>query len=89
MARLSRLPSFCFCWPPREAGFPFSSRAFGGGDLDRERFVDMVETESDEYEDTDGERLREGRPSERLVLIARSSSFFASSSSATPFLCRC
>jgi hypothetical protein len=72
---LSRFPSFCVSC---DTFLPFSSIAFGGGDLERERLVDIVETESDEY--ADRERLRED------LVGLRSSSLFARISSATPFL---
>lgn len=68
--RLLRLPS-ALSLRPRD----LVASCFGAGDRDREgeRFVEMVDTESAEDDDRERERLR-------------SSSFFFSISSATPFL---
>lgn len=68
--RLARLPS-ALSSRPRGAA-PLCFRRLGG-DLDLERFVDMVDTESADEVDNERDRLR-------------SSSFFFRISSATPFL---
>ena len=66
---------------PSRTELPLCFRRRGGDrDLDGERLVEMVDTESTEDADNDLERLR-SRPD-------RSSSFFFSISSATPFLRR-
>lgn len=66
---------------PRNGDLSCSIR-LGDRDRDGERFVDMVEMESSEYDETDRECLRvELRPD----FLPRSSSFFANISSATPF----
>ena len=71
--RLVRLAMALSPSPPRsEAPLRFSRRG-GDRDLEGERLVDMVETESADAVDSDLERLR-------------SSSFFFRISSATPFL---
>jgi len=77
---LPRFPSFGVSC---NAFLPFSLIAFGGGDLEGERFVDIVETESDEYADRDRERPWED------FLRLHSSSLFARISSAMPFLASC
>lgn len=78
--RLLRFPSLS---PSRSDAAPFCSIRLGDRDLEGDRFVEMVDTESEEY---DRDRLREALPSSRLDLLPRSSSFLARISSATPFL---
>lgn len=70
--RLARLPS-ALSPRPRDAGPSFLRRV--GGDLDGERLVEMVDTESADDVERERERLR-------------SASFFFRMSSATPFLRR-
>lgn len=67
--------------PAEDEGFALSIR-LGSGERERERLVDMVDTESEEYDETDLERLRE---ESRARFRPRSSSFWARISSATPF----
>lgn len=68
--RLARLPNVLLSWGDGAASSCFWRL---GGDLDLERFVDMVDTESADEVDSERERLR-------------SSSFFFRISLATPFL---
>jgi hypothetical protein len=76
--RRLRLVSALSSSPPRSES-PLCFRRRGGDrDLDGERLVEMVDTESADEVDSDRERLR-SRPD-------RSSSFFFSISSAMPFL---
>ena len=59
------------------------------GDAEREMFVDIVDTDVEEYDEIDRERFREpfkGLTSSDFRLWLRSASFFASVSSAMPFL---
>lgn len=65
--------------PAREEPVSWVRRRGGEGDLEGERLVDIVDTES--AEDADLDRLRS-----RLDFLPRSSSFFFRMSSAIPFL---
>ena len=60
-----------------------------GGEAERERFVDIVDTDVDVYDEIDLDRLRDpfsGEFSSRARFRPRSSSFLANCSSAMPFL---